>query len=111
MEDEHAESAHEIEEFGTQLDETDSEAATRTLFEPSGARTQTALFSNGHLPVGAQKSQLKNRELTAIPLLKVVAAAHGETGGHLSSQLSGPAEGIIAAPVLPQLELERAFFR
>jgi SOS-response transcriptional repressor LexA len=47
---------------------------------------------------GAQKPQLKNRELTAIPLLKVVAAAHGETGGHLSSQLSGPAEGIIAAP-------------
>jgi hypothetical protein len=31
-------------------------------------------------------------------LLKVVAATHGETGGHPSSLLSGPVESMIAAP-------------
>jgi SOS-response transcriptional repressor LexA len=47
---------------------------------------------------GPQKTQIKKQKLAAIPLLKVVAAAHGETGGHPSSLLSGPVDGIIAAP-------------
>ncbi len=37
-------------------------------------------------------------QLVAIPVLKTVAATHGEKGGGTSSLLSGPAEGMIAAP-------------
>ena len=37
-------------------------------------------------------------QLIAIPVLKTVAAAHGEKGGGTSCLLSGPMEGMIAAP-------------
>jgi len=47
---------------------------------------------------GARRTHLKKQKLVAIPLLKVVAAAHGEPGGHPSSLLSGPVESLIAAP-------------
>jgi transcriptional regulator with XRE-family HTH domain len=47
---------------------------------------------------GARKTHLEKHALVAIPLLKVVAAAHGQTGGHPSSLLSGPVENMIAAP-------------
>ena len=47
---------------------------------------------------GARKTHLEKHALVAIPLLKVVAAAHGETGGHPFSLLSGPVESMIAAP-------------
>ena len=47
---------------------------------------------------GARKTHLEKQTLVAIPLLKVVAAAHGETGGHPSNLLSGPVESMIAAP-------------
>jgi SOS-response transcriptional repressor LexA len=47
---------------------------------------------------GARRTHLKKQKLVAIPLLKVVAAAHGEPGGHSSSLLSGPVESLIAAP-------------
>jgi SOS-response transcriptional repressor LexA len=47
---------------------------------------------------GAQKTHRQKQKLVAIPLLKVVAAAHGESGGHPSSLLSGPVESVIAAP-------------
>jgi SOS-response transcriptional repressor LexA len=47
---------------------------------------------------GAQKTHRQKQKLVAIPLLKVVAAAHGESGGHPSSLLSGPVESAIAAP-------------
>jgi SOS-response transcriptional repressor LexA len=38
---------------------------------------------------GARRTHLKKQKLVAIPLLKVVAAAHGEPGGH-SSSLAAP---------------------
>jgi hypothetical protein len=38
---------------------------------------------------GARKTHLEKQTLVAIPLLKVVAAAHGETSGHPSSAV-GP---------------------
>jgi len=47
---------------------------------------------------GARRTHLKKQKLVAIPLLKVVAAAHGEPGCHSSSLLSGPVESLIAAP-------------
>ena len=47
---------------------------------------------------GARKTHSEKQTLVAIPLLKVVAAAHGETGGHPSNLLSGPVESMIAAP-------------
>ena len=47
---------------------------------------------------GARRTHLEKQKLVAIPLLKVVAAAHGEPGGHPSSLLSGPVESMIAAP-------------
>jgi SOS-response transcriptional repressor LexA len=47
---------------------------------------------------GAQKQKSTKIQLIAIPLLKVIAATHGEKGGHPSSLLSGPAESMIAAP-------------
>ena len=46
----------------------------------------------------APKTHLVKQTPVAIPLLKVMAAAHGEPGGHPSSLLSGPVEGLIAAP-------------
>src|SRR5260370_31312125 len=47
---------------------------------------------------GARKTHLQTQKLVAIPLLKVVAAAHGETSGHPSSLLSGPVESMMPAP-------------
>ena len=47
---------------------------------------------------GAQKAHVGKQKLVAIPLLKVVAATHGEKGGHPSSLLSGSVESMIAAP-------------
>ena len=64
-------------------------------------RLQTSTFANLEIAragSGAQKTQLQKQKLVAIPLLKVVAATHGETGGHPSSLLSGPVESVIAAP-------------
>jgi transcriptional regulator with XRE-family HTH domain len=64
-------------------------------------RLQTSTFANleiVHAGSGAQKTHLQKQKLVAIPLLKVVAATHGETGGHPSSLLSGPVESMIAAP-------------
>jgi SOS-response transcriptional repressor LexA len=64
-------------------------------------RLQTSSF--GDLEIvragsGAQKTHLQKQKLVAIPLLKVVAAAHGETGSDPSSLLVGPVESMIAAP-------------
>jgi SOS-response transcriptional repressor LexA len=64
-------------------------------------RLQTSRFADLEIVragSGAQKTNLQKQKLVAIPLLKVVAAAHGETGGHPSSLLSGPVESMIAAP-------------
>jgi len=64
-------------------------------------RLQTSTVANLEIACagsGAQKTQLQKQKLVAIPLLKVVAATHGETGGHRSSLLSGPVESVIAAP-------------
>ena len=47
---------------------------------------------------GSLKSRAPKIQLVAIPLLKVVAATHGEGGGHASSIFSGPVESMIAAP-------------
>jgi SOS-response transcriptional repressor LexA len=47
---------------------------------------------------GAQKTRVQKQKLVTIPVLKVAAAAHGESGGHPSSLLSGPVESMIAAP-------------
>jgi SOS-response transcriptional repressor LexA len=47
---------------------------------------------------GGQKIKPDKRQLVAVPLLKVIAAAHGEGGGHASNLLSGPVESMIAAP-------------
>lgn len=47
---------------------------------------------------GGLKLKPDKRQLVAVPLLKVIAAAHGESGGHSSSILSGPVENMIAAP-------------
>ena len=159
---EYAENAQEIEESGPRVGETNSGVAAGTPSKSGGTRTETALFANGYLPVGAwrtraygsglhrtrkprrkpqvlaflgraglhsetllrvmpemrerlqrssfgdleivragsgaRKTHLEKQTLVAIPLLKVVAAAHGETGGHPSSLLSGPVESMIAAP-------------
>jgi SOS-response transcriptional repressor LexA len=64
-------------------------------------RLQTSTFANLEIVragSGAQKTHLQKQKLVAIPLLKVVAATHGETGGHPSSLLTGPVESVIAAP-------------
>jgi SOS-response transcriptional repressor LexA len=64
-------------------------------------RLQTSTFANLEIAragSGAQKTHLQKPKLVAIPLLKVVAATHGETGGHPSNLLSGPVESMIAAP-------------
>jgi len=64
-------------------------------------RLQTSTFANLEIAragSGAQKTHLQKPKLVAIPLLKVVADTHGETGGHPSSLLSGPVESMIAAP-------------
>jgi transcriptional regulator with XRE-family HTH domain len=64
-------------------------------------RLQQSTFANLEIAragSGAQKTHLQKQRLVAIPLLKVVAATHGETGGHPSSLLSGPVESVIAAP-------------
>ncbi len=47
---------------------------------------------------GGRKLDAEKLQLVAIPVLKTVAASHGEKGGHPSSLLSGPIEGMIAAP-------------
>jgi len=63
-------------------------------------RLQTSTFANLEIAragSGAQKTHRQKPKLVAIPLLKVVAATHGETGGHPSSLLSGPVESMIAA--------------
>jgi SOS-response transcriptional repressor LexA/DNA-binding XRE family transcriptional regulator len=64
-------------------------------------RLQSSRFANLEIVSAgsrALKTHLGRQKLVAIPLLKVVAATHGETGGHPSSLLSGPAESMIAAP-------------
>jgi hypothetical protein len=64
-------------------------------------RLQTSTVANLEIAragSGAQKTQLQKQKLVAIPLLKVVAATHGETGVYRSSLLSGPVESVIAAP-------------
>jgi transcriptional regulator with XRE-family HTH domain len=68
-----------------------------------GLRERLQRSSFGDLEIvragsGARKTHLEKQTLVAIPLLKVVAAAHGETGGHPSNLLSGPVESMIAAP-------------
>jgi hypothetical protein len=47
---------------------------------------------------GARKLSPEKLQLVAIPVLKAIAAAHGERGGHPSSLLAGPIESMIAAP-------------
>jgi DNA-binding transcriptional regulator YiaG len=47
---------------------------------------------------GGLKLKPDKRQLVAVPLLRVIAAAHGESGGHSSSMLSGPVESMMAAP-------------
>ena len=47
---------------------------------------------------GARKLSPEKLRLVAIPVLKAIAAAHGERGGHPSSLLAGPIESMIAAP-------------
>jgi SOS-response transcriptional repressor LexA len=47
---------------------------------------------------GAHKSGAYKMQLVAIPVLKVVAATHGERGGHASSLVEGPVESMFAAP-------------
>ncbi len=47
---------------------------------------------------GVEKQSSEKLQLVAIPVLKLVAAAHGEKGGNASSVLSGPVESMIAAP-------------
>jgi SOS-response transcriptional repressor LexA len=47
---------------------------------------------------GGAKKDPGKLQLVAIPVLKAVAAAHGEKGGHPSSLLAGPIESMIAAP-------------
>ena len=64
-------------------------------------RLQTSTVANLEIARAgsrAQKTQLQKQKLVAIPLLKVVAATHSETGGHRSSLLSGPVDSVIAAP-------------
>jgi hypothetical protein len=159
---EYAENAQEIEESEPRVGETNSGVTAGTRFKSTGTRTETALFCNGCLAVGAwraeptdrayielgnlagnlkcwyfwgrgglhsetllrvipemlerlqgssfgdleivragsgaRKTHLEKQTLVAIPLLKVVAAAHGETSGHPSNLLSGPVESVIAAP-------------
>lgn len=47
---------------------------------------------------GPKKLIPEKIQLIAIPLLRVIAAAHGEKGGSPSSLLAGPVETMIAAP-------------
>jgi len=47
---------------------------------------------------GGRRLRPEKLQLVAIPALKAVAAAHGETGGHPSSLLVGPIESMIATP-------------
>lgn len=47
---------------------------------------------------GERKLTAEKLKLVAIPVLKIVAASHGERGGHPSSMVSGPMESMIAAP-------------
>ena len=47
---------------------------------------------------GGRKVDPEKLQLVTIPVLKAVAASHGERGGHPSSLLSGPIESMIAAP-------------
>jgi SOS-response transcriptional repressor LexA len=47
---------------------------------------------------GGLKPTSGKLQLVAIPVLKTVAAAHGEKGGGTSNLLSGPVESMIAAP-------------
>jgi phage repressor protein C with HTH and peptisase S24 domain len=61
-------------------------------------RSRIANFEIVRAGSGAGKTHVDKQNLVAIPLLKVVAAAHGESGGHPSSLLLGPAESMIAAP-------------
>jgi SOS-response transcriptional repressor LexA len=64
-------------------------------------RLQTSRFADFEIVSGGSGGPKKGAaklKLVAIPLLKVVAASHGESGGHASSLLSGSVEGMIAAP-------------
>ena len=61
-------------------------------------RSRLADFEIVSAGSGAQKAHVGKQKLVAIPILKVVAATHGETGGHPSSLLSGPLESMLAAP-------------
>ncbi len=64
-------------------------------------RIQKSRFANFEIVTagsGGSKKSSEKLQLVAIPVLKVVAAAHGEKGGHASSLVSGPVESMIAAP-------------
>ena len=47
---------------------------------------------------GEKKLKADKLKLVAIPVLRISAASHGESGCHLSSLVSGPVESMIAAP-------------
>ena len=64
-------------------------------------RVQKSRFADLEIvTAGSGPARAKGRklQLVAIPVLKVVAAAHGEKGGHSANLMSGPIEGMIAAP-------------
>ena len=64
-------------------------------------RLQTSTFADLEIVragIGPPKTHLQKQKLVAIPLLKVVAAAHGESGSDPTSLLAGPVETMIAAP-------------
>jgi SOS-response transcriptional repressor LexA len=60
-------------------------------------KSRFADFEVVHAGGGSTRGKAKFM-VVAIPLLKVVAATHGEAGGAASSLLSGPVESMIAAP-------------
>jgi len=54
---EYAENAQEIEESEPRVGETNSGVTAGTRFKSTGTRTETALFGNGYLPVGAWRAR------------------------------------------------------
>jgi hypothetical protein len=54
---EFAENAQEIEESETRVGQTNSGVTAGTRLKSGGTRTETALFSNGYLPVGAWRAR------------------------------------------------------
>jgi SOS-response transcriptional repressor LexA len=61
-------------------------------------KSRFADFEIARAGSGGHKVNPDKLQLVAVPLLKVIAASHGESGGHSSSLLSGPVESMIAAP-------------